>query len=995
MMPSVCRHRVRLREIALCLLTIGMTLGASSAAQAETEEPAGPFAVETFTTSVSTTQAGAHPDLTTSIRFASHLNGEGQLRPNQGPQDVIVNLPPGLVGNLTAAPTCSTSVFETAAEQVGCPAATQVGTADDEYTSTGYPVGQDGFPVVLLEHGAGEVARLGVEGTVPFVIDISVRTSGDYGLTASIDSIPVVGLISASVTLWGIPAQHYRGCPSPTPSKVIEGLSTYVCQPNVPPAPASQWLPFMTNPTTCPVVPLTSTLSADSNQDPEHFIAASAEYAAPTGCGALAFDPGFTTTPDTTQADAPSGYTFGLTVPQNLEPEGFANSELRTAVVTLPPGVTVDPSAAAGLQACSDAQFGMGTTTTPSCPSSSVIGSDEVISPDVPNPLNGQLYVGQPEPGNMYRIFQYIEGDGLNVKLEGRVSPNPVTGQITATFENLPQLPFSELKLRLKGGNAAVLANSPTCGLSTTATALTPWSGNSDAIPSSSFETSADGQGAGCPVLWPLSPELAAGSNSLVAGANTTFSLTVSRADRTQYFGGLSAHLPPGLLGDLQGVPLCPSALAVAGACPLASQIGTVRTEAGVGETPIALSGTVYLAQPRISNSPASLSVVVPAIAGPYNLGNVVVGADIRVNNDGSVTVSSDPLPTILDGVPVRIRQIGVDVTRPGFMINPTSCAPMSVDATILSTQGESAGLSSPFQLADCQSLPFSPELTASTQAKTSKRGGASLDVRIASGSSQANIAKVDVALPKQFPARNTTLQQACTEAQFAANAAACPAGSVVGTATAHTPLLNGPLTGPAILVSGGAAFPDLVLVLQGQGITIELTGSTDIKKGIIYSKFEAVPDVPVSAFELELPEGPYSLLATNLPAKANDSMCGQTLAMPTTITAQNGAQLTQQTRITTSGCPKGESSLSITRAILKGSTILVTVNTTAEGTVTISGRGLRTRTKRHVEAGTGQMRVLLTSAEKILRGRPTKIKVRASLAVGKQVVTKTTSVDF
>jgi hypothetical protein len=230
----------------------------------------------------------------------------------------------------------------------------------------------------------------------------------------------------------------------------------------------------------------------------------------------------------------------------------------------------------------------------------------------------------------------------------------------------------------------------------------------------------------------------------------------------------------------------------------------------------------------------------------------------------------------------------------------------MSVNATILSTQSQSAGVSSPFQLADCQRLPFTPKLTVSTQARTSKPDGASLDVKIASGSAQANIATVDVSLPKQFPARDSTLQKACTEAQFAANPAGCPAGSVVGTATAHTPLLSGPLMGPAILVShGGAAFPDLVLVLQGQGITIELTGKTDIKNGIIYSKFDTVPDVPVSAFALLLPEGPYSLLATNVPAKANGSMCGQALTMPTTITAQNGDHVTQQTKVAVTGCKR------------------------------------------------------------------------------------------
>jgi hypothetical protein len=885
--------------LSALLTVILMSLVAPGPAQAEF--PSGPFGVESFTTSVSTTQAGAHPDAGTSIRFASHVDPLFGLTPNQGPHNVTVNVPPGLVGDLNAVPTCSSSVFETTAENYGCPDATQVGTSSDLF-SQGQATEQVGNPVVLLEHGSSQVARLGIEGTIPTVIDISLRTGSDYGITASTEDITPDSIIGVTVLLWGVPAQHERGCQRLT-ERIIESLAQFTCVSETPPAPPSQWQPFLTNPTTCASGPLTTTLSADSNQEPEHFITASALQPAPTGCAALAFAPSITTTPESTQADAPSGYTFDLGVPQNADANGFASSELRKAVVTLPPGVTLDPSVATGLQACSDEQFGMGATTPPACPSASVIGTNEVGSPDVSEPLHGQVYVGAPEPGNMYRVFQNIEGDGLDVKLEGTASPKPVTGQITATFDNLPQLPFSEYKVHLKGGNTAPLANPPTCGQGTTTTALTPWSGNADATPGSSFDVSSDGLGSACPA-WPFAPMFSAGSNSLVAGADTTFSLTLTRADRTQYFGGVSAHLPPGLVGDLAAVPLCAAAQAAAGTCSVASAIGTVSTESGPGETPFTLPGTVYLAQPRIPNSPASLSVVVPAIAGPYNLGNVVVGADVRVNNDGSIAVSSDPLPAILDGVPLRIRQIGLDIARPGFMINPTSCAPMSVNATVLSTQGQSVWVSSPFQLADCQNLPFSPKFTVSTQAWTSKASGASLDVKIASGRGQANIAKVDVTLPQQLPSRLTTLQKACTETQFASNPAGCPAGSVVGTATARTPLLNVPLAGPLILVShGGGAFPGLALVLQGQGMTIELTGDAVIKKGVTYARFEALPDVPLSTFELKLPEGPYSILAANLPNKAKGSMCGQALRMPATITGQNGAQLIQQTRVAVTGC--------------------------------------------------------------------------------------------
>jgi hypothetical protein len=969
---------------------VAVLLIAPVAAQAF-EEPSGPFGIDSFTTTVSTTQAGAHPDIGTSIRFASHLNPEGFLKPNEGPQNLTVNIPPGVIGNLTAVPACAITVFETDAERFACPAATQVGTATQLFSGRGF----ENVPVVLLAHGASQVARLGIEGILPVVVDIALRTDGDYGVVASTKTIPPASVFGVGLLIWGVPAQHKRGCQTVAES-VSGGVPTIACVAGTAPSPPSQWQPFLTNPTTCATGPLTTTLSVNSYQHPQHYITASSMQPAPTNCAALAFNPSITLTPATGQADAPSGYTFDLSVPQNNDPNGFASSQLRKAVVTLPPGVTLNPSVATGLEACSDEQFGKGAASPPSCPSASVVGSSEVISPDVPEPLRGQIYVGQPEPGKTYRVFQNLEGDGLDVKLEGTAVPDPVTGQITATFDSLPQLPFSDATLHFRGGNTAPLANPPVCGQSTTTSDLTPWSGNADATPSSAFAVSFDGLGGPCPAMFPFAPQFSAGSNSLMAGARTTFSLTLARADRTQYLGGLSTHLPPGLVGNLTAVPLCAAAQAGAGTCSSASAIGTISTESGAGETPFTLPGTVYLAQPRIPNSPASLSVVVPAIAGPYNLGNVVVGADIKVNNDGSVVVNSDPFPTILDGVPLRIRQVGLDVTRPGFMLNPTSCAPMSINATIVSTHGQSASASSPFQLADCQSLPFSPKFTVSTQAKTSKANGASLDVKVTAGSGQANIAKVDVALPKQLPSRLTTLQKACTEVQFAVNPAGCPAASIVGIATAVTPVLNLPLTGPAYLVShGAAAFPDLVIVLQGQGITIELTGNTDIKKGVTYSKFDAVPDVPVTTFELKLPEGPYSTLSAYLPAKANGSMCGQALTMPTTITGQNGAQIIQQTKIAITGCANGKPSVRVTKATLRGNSLLVAINTTAEGTVTVSGTGLKTTTQRNLKAGARQLQAPLTHAGKLLQGQHKKIRVRARLTAGKLTAATTTSVKL
>jgi hypothetical protein len=816
-------------------------------------------------------------------------------------------------------PQCPPELFHKSAEGEpgGCSPETQAGIARLLLSS-----GQATPAAVYnLVPNAGEVARFGLSVAAnPAFLDITVRTRTDYGITSSSNNIPAGGMYYTSLTLWGVPAE-----PSHDSERVINcnGPCEYGAHSTAP------LQPLLTNPTTCPGTPLSTHLSMDFNGAPEEYLTAAAELPSTTDCGGLAFAPSMALLPETSQADASSGYLFDLSVPQNDDPNGRAVSQLRDAVVTLPAGVTLNPSVANGLQACTDEQFGMGSTAPPLCPGASVLGTTEVDTPVLPAPLYGHAYVGQPLPGNTYRIFLDMQGDSLDVKLEGRVTPDPVTGQITATFENLPQAPFSHFKLRLKGGATAPLATPPACGQGTLTTALAPWSGNPAATPQSSLMTDFDGHGGACPSPLPFAPSFSAGSSSLVAGANTGFMLTLGRDDRTQYLGGLSVHLPAGLLGRLAGVPLCPLTRAGSGTCEPSSQIGTVSASAGAGGTPFTLPGTVYLAQPRIAGSPASLSVVVPAIAGPFNLGNVVVGADIIVNSDGSITTNSDPLPTIVQGVPLRVRRIGLDINRTGFMINPTSCERMSVTATITSTQGQAANVSSPFQLADCQALAFSPSFTANTSAHTSRANGASLDVKVAQVPWQSNIRAVDVQLPKALPTRLSTLQKACAQAQFAANPASCPPGSVVGLATASTPLLAHPLTGPVILVShGGEAFPDLDIALQGEGITLDLVGNTDITKGITYSRFETLPDAPITSFELKLPEGPNSVLAANTGlcapkatitvrkrvtvrrhgrtvrvVRTVEQQVPESLVLLTTIAAQNGARIAQNTKITVNGC--------------------------------------------------------------------------------------------
>jgi hypothetical protein len=546
----------------------------------------------------------------------------------------------------------------------------------------------------------------------------------------------------------------------------------------------------------------------------------------------------------------------------------------------------------------------------------------------------------------MLRLFLQAEGSGVRLKLAGRTHVNQQTGQLTTVFEDNPQQPFEELTLRLDGGERAPLANPAACGTATATSQLVPWSSTPEepltAEPSSSFQVG------GCaPPRFAVS--LSSGmTQSSRADDYSAYTVRISRTDHDEELGGITVRTPPGLLGAVSRVPLCPEPQASRGACAADSQIGTVTVAAGPGSEPFWITaGRAYLTGPY-KGAPYGLSIVVPAVAGPLDLGEEHVRAAIHIDpHTTALTIVSDPLPTIKDGIPFQLKTIDVNVDRPEFMFNATNCDAMSIGATISSTQGLRAEQSSPYQPTNCAKLAFLPSFSASTQANGSFNGnGASLNVRIAARGQgprssasvypEANIKKVDVQLPLALPSRLTTLQKACTERQFALNPADCPPESNVGTAIAHTPVLSMPLQGPAYLVShGGAQFPDLDIVLQGDGVVIDLVGNTQIKKGITYSKFETVPDAPISSFELNLPEGKYSALAAYV---SSGSLCAPTkamivrkrvtrrvhghlihvlrsvrkllaapLLMPTTITGQNGAVLSQNTKIAVTGCSKAK----------------------------------------------------------------------------------------
>jgi hypothetical protein len=1046
--------------------------GGASPASASASDPTTiaqvPFGIQSFTTSVTDslggpfTQSGGHPFSANATFVFNYVPDDaGELRTAGGsPKDIETELPPGFVGDPQATPQCPQALFENGTPggsgETPCPIDTAVGYLDLAYSEAKIiggrpqpfqggqePRGLGVLPVYNLVPSPGHPAAFGFVGGksfARFTLNAKVRSDGDYGITISSPYTTTPTVLGVSLTF----------CENGVTQSSLTEPWTFSCTPT-----SAGSTPFLTNPARCGGPAPLTTLSANTYENPASYASMGSYAGASSGPPSFAGQPGTSGTPDastsfvtgcnllqfapevqfkpsaaseggTSQADEPTGATFDLKVPQPEEDNTNATPELKSATVTLPAGMTVDPSAADGLQACSDAQFGLGSTVEPAvqaaCPSASQVATVKVITPLLEKPLEGEVFLGEPEcspctaadaqEGHVFRLFlqAYSPERGVVVKLAGKVSANPATGQLQATFTQQPQLPFSELLLTFNGGARAPLANPQSCGTFTTTTDLTPWSapglgglsgteaiaGTADATPSGSFNVDWNGAGGACPGSLPFSPSFSAGSQTPTAGASSPFSATFGREDREQDISAITLTTPPGLLGMVSQVTQCPEAQANAGTCGPESLIGTTTVGAGPGPHPFYLGGRVYLTGPY-KGGPFGLSIVVPAVAGPFNLGTVVVRASIAVNpSTAALTIASDPLPQFVDGVQLRLRKINVEVNRPGFMLNPTSCAQQAVGATITAAQGASSSVSTPFEVGACQNLPFSPAFSASTQAKTSKANGASLTVIVRSTTGQANIQKVDLQLPTVLPSRLTTLQKACTEAQFNANPAGCPAGSDIGTARALTPILNAPLTGPAYLVShGGAAFPDVEFVLQGEGITIVLDGKTDIKKGITYSRFETVPDAPISLFETSLPEGPHSILGANLPANANGSMCGQHLAIPTIITAQNGKQIKQTTKIAVTGCKASKPSVKITNTNLNGNTLLVTVKTSAKGTIRISGNDFKTAVKKNVNAGSHQIKVALSNAGKTAKKHRKKTKLRASLTVGKQAVANTISVKL
>lgn len=901
------------------------------------------------------TQAGGHPSELKVYIATNKTTYDGKASPDGVIKDAFTELPAGLVGNPNAMPQCSTR----AVEDHECGAVSEVGTI--AVFRDGKEFGPEPLFDVVPPEGVAASFAGEINLSTDAFIDASVRASHGYTITAGGYNITeFANATSFSITLWGVPNSTSHdserfcltapggGYTAPCPA---EGAPT----------------PFLSMPTACGGS-LSVGVALDSYQLPGEYAHSSATMPPVEGCAKVPFAPEVSAMPTTAVADSPSGLKFDLHVPQNREPEGMASGDLRDASVTLPAGMTVNPASAAGLMGCpllvgkeahaDAAGIDLEDEEAAKCPEASKIGTVEVDTPLLDHPLPGAVYLASPYKnpfGSLLAIYVavYDPISGVAVKLAGEVSLG-AEGRLTATFEENPQLPFEDFKLDFFEGARAPLMTPATCGSFQIISSLTPWSAPESgppATPADTLEVTSSASGGVCPhtaAEEPNAPSLEAGSQSTQAGAYAPFIVHVSRADGSQRISQLSITAPPGLAGSVTGIPYCPetdleAAAAKTGAeeqadpsCPDGTEIGTVIAAAGAGPDPYYVQGRVYFAGPY-KGAPFSLAVITPAVAGPFDLGDVVVRAGLYINpTTAQVTAKSDGIPSELKGIPLDIRSLSIDLSRSKFTANPTDCEPLTVTGQEISTIGQTANLSDRFQVGSCEKLKFDPTFKVTTHAVHTRRFGGYLRVNVTSGSGQANIAGVFVELPKILAARDETLNKACSEEQFAANPAGCPPGAFVGTATASTPDLPVPLTGSAIFVShGGAKFPDLDAVLQGDGVTVVLKGATEIneKTEVTSSNFNSVPDVPISSFQMTLPEGPNSALSATgdlceetvtkrVKVKAGGRSVyrtlhvkeKRTLKMPTTITGHNGAVIKKATVITVEGCPKLKQSTATTR---------------------------------------------------------------------------------
>ncbi len=928
-------------------------------------------------------QSGGHPyeatfafDLNT-VSAGLNASGDPLKASVANPRHIAIDLPPGFVGYPTAVGECTISELT---YQV-CPASSQVG----DINVTVFPLSEGRFfagdsGVYNMTPPDGVITDLGmsIQG-VPVHIRISLDPANGYSVRSTVSDInETLPPFNSKVRIWGVPADPVHDAqrgPTDQPEK-----------------------PFLTMPVRCDVDNVMKLAHYDSWANPGAF-GPDVLYDMPgrmTGCDAPRFEPAVQAHPTSQRADSPTGLDVKITVPQNDNPNGVSSSPVKSVRVALPAGMSVNPSTADGVGACSPAQIGLGTDSPVACPDTSKIGTAQLVTPALTDPVQGTVYLAKQTDnpfGSLLAMYLVVENDerGLTIKLPGKIEADPTTGQLTTTFDDNPQLPFSSLELHLNSGSRAPLVNPPTCGSYDIDSELRPWTRPDQPVDlSGQFSVTSGPDGGACPDLTDparFTPSFSAGTVTPIAGSTSPFVLKVSKPDGQQSLKKIDVTLPLGLTAKLAGVPRCAQSAIVSGvggstSCPAGSQVGTVTVGAGAGATPFFLADQPVYLTDGYDGAPFGLAIDTHAVAGPFDLGHVVVRTKLSIDPiTTQVSADAEPLPSIIQGIPLHIRSVTLKMDRSSFVLNPTSCAAQTIAGQITGGGANFAdpgddtvkGVSSPFQVGGCSDLGLSPKLaislTGKGQTTDDKHPGVHATVSQTAG--QANLKKVVVSLPLSLALDPDNANGLCEFTDGSKIDPTCPKASIVGKAVAHTPILDQPLTGPVYFVknirkdpkSGREirTLPKLVIPLTGEnGLRINLVGTSNVVDNRLVTTFDNVPDAPVSDFTLDINGGKGGILVVS-----GTDICKATQVADQQIDGQNGKTADADVYLQTPAC-----ALKILSKKVGKTSVAIKIGGLGAGKVTVTGHGIKKTTKTITKS------TVATITAKRSKGKPGRVTV-------------------
>jgi hypothetical protein len=860
--------RLRLKRVLSAASLVGCVLAAlSPTAEASAPE----FGIRAAEVELSAVQAGRHPDLIATLDFKSQSTS-----PRADPESFALELPAGLIGNPQGLPSCPLVKFFEAFNDP-CPQDSQVGVIDIRFAGAANFLRE---PLYSLSHSEDEVARLGFIGFLsPYILDVDVRSGGDYGVTISASNLPTaLSVESLRAKIWGVPPDPAHDSERITPMEAFECAGDPTpC--NVGGSRPSTFppVPFVTNPAQCG--PLEFEFRTTTYSLPGREFAATLQSAPITDCEKVPFNPSLSVSTGNHAAGAATALEVDLKLAQSEGASTISPSPLRSASIALPEGMTLNASAADGLRGCSAEEAGYASTAPAVCRHESKTGSVELVSPLLPRAATGSIFLRTPAPGNPYRFWLSVNGLGMDVVTPVEIVADAASGRLTAVISELPQLPLEELRIRFNGGPRAPLTNPSSCGRHAARFRLAPWSGN----PSAAGEAQIIVDRSCTPPTF--APKLSAGVIEPVVASHSPFVFKLTSVDGESNLSRIAMTLPPGELATLAGVPACRGPAVVTGECDPRSRVGTIRVGIGSAESPLwipqenADSGAIFLAGPYES-APYSLVFRLPAQAGPFEFGSLVVRAAVELDpRTAQLTVRSDPLPQLVAGLPLRYRTLYLALDRPGFMVNPTSCEPEKMSATVMANDGEIASVSSRFQLVECGALRFRPQIAVSLSGGLARNGHPRVTTVLRSVPSESRIAAAALTFPRGQLLDLRHVRALCARDRAAG---ACPPRSRVGYVRLWSSLVGPPLEGPVYLRASRHRFPDLVADVRGSDLHLDLRGGTGAPAGRLRIRFGSIPDIPISKAVLTLAGGRRGILVNS------ESLCRRRRAAAS-FTAHSG----------------------------------------------------------------------------------------------------------